>query len=95
MDIGCGWRGFLIISPDSPISTICPRCITAILSETYCVTVISCEINIIDLFNFSFKLIKMFKMSARRDTSSIETGSSATIKSGSLMTALAIPTLCL
>src|SRR6266705_75119 len=89
-----GCSGFEMTSSPIPSSTIRPRYMTAIRSDMYRVTQTSWEMNTRVSRNSSRSWSRRFMTPARIDTSSMDTGSSATMNSGWRTIARAIATRC-
>src|SRR5439155_20687641 len=89
-----GCNGFAMTSSPIPSSTIRPRYITAIRSDMYLVTPTSWEMNTRVSRNSSRSWSRRFITPARIETSSMDTGSSATMNSGWRTIARAIATRC-
>src|SRR3989454_987789 len=89
-----GCIGFLITSSAFASSTMFPRYITAIRWDMYRVTDTSWEMNMNGISYCCRRFSIRFMIPARIETSSIETGSSATTNSGRSTRARAIATRC-
>src|SRR5213594_1260402 len=89
-----GCNGCAMTSSPVPSSTIRPRYMTAIRSDMYRVTPTSCEMNTRVRRNSSRSWSRRFMTPARIETSSMDTGSSATMNSGWRTIARAIATRC-
>ena len=77
--------------PPAPTSMTRPRYITTTRSLTYCTTARSCAMNSIARPSERCRSSSRFSTCACTDTSSAETGSSATTKTGSTASARAMP----
>src|SRR5213593_4819926 len=89
-----GCSGFEMTSSPTTSSTIRPRYMTAIRSDMYRVTPTSWEMNTRVSRNSSRSWSRRFMTPARIETSSMDTGSSATMNSGWRTIARAIATRC-